>query len=133
MCLRVVRALRACVLYVLTYLKCLRSFVPLLCTCLHFLHALCAFIFLRALGAFITCLHFNFTCLHFFIQINELTCDYSSFLLFNPVIYHRLSSIFTIINLLSYSRSCFGDFWFILPRSCLFQLVAAGYGLFHLL
>ena len=28
--------------------------------------------------------------------------------------------------------ACLGYFWFILPRSCLFQLVAVGYRLFHI-
>ena len=108
-------------LYALTYLTCLRAFVHLHRTCLHFLCVLRAFRFSTCL----TCLE----CFTFFIfyvphlpsifyvpsvlcacilfmymlikltQINELTYDFSPFLLLNSVIYQRLLNIYTSIKL----------------------------------
>ena len=112
-CLRVIRAPRDHVLYVSTYFmysRALHAFVP------SSFCFVCAFIFFTCL----TCLHF-FTCSRFFkallalsflrayillmhmliklTPINKLTCDFSSLLLLNSVIYQRLLSIFTSIKL----------------------------------
>ena len=129
--LRALRALRAHVSYVLcafvpllciclhffTCLTCLQLFSCLKCshfllvlrasifyvpyapsfftssTCHHFLRV---FIFLRAYNLFMYML-IKLT------QINELTYDFSSFLLLNSVIYQCSSIIFTSIKLVSYS------------------------------
>ena len=126
-CLTRLRALlRTClhffnVPHVLSFLSALRTlifYMPYVTsfftslTCTHFFN-------IPYVPSYLSCLHF-LTCLYFLrayisfmyiliklTQINELTCDWSSLLLVNSVIYQRLSIIFTSVKLVSYSAYFF--------------------------
>ena len=125
MCLTCLRALRAHMPYVPSCLRAFTSYVssffcmpyvpsvfyvhylPSLFTyftcphffkCLHFLRAYVPSFFYAP--PFFTCLHFIYIYANKALQFNELTYDCSPLLFLNSVIYQRLSSIFTSVELL---------------------------------